>query len=243
MNFTYDAYRKMLNGLRSHGYEFADYVTCDDYERCVILRHDIDISIDSALEMAILEAGQNVRSTYFVLLTSEFYNVAARGNKEKLLKIKELGHDVGLHFDELNYEQNLSAGGVIRNIKKEADLLENILGVEIKSVSMHRPSKMTLEADYDLSPLINSYGRKFFKNYKYLSDSRMRWRENVNEIIEYERYAKLHILTHAFSYNSTEKSLQKNISDFVNSGNKDRYRIMARNITDMDSIMKQEEII
>ena len=120
MNFTYGAYKEMLNSLRDHGYKFADYINCDDYERCVILRHDIDDSVECALKMAQIEAAEKVKSTYFVLLTSEFYNVASKANKEKILEIKELGHDIGLHFDELNYEQNISAGGVVAYDKKRS---------------------------------------------------------------------------------------------------------------------------
>lgn len=46
-------------------------------------------------------------------------------------------------------------------IFQEIGILEEILQTDIKSVSMHRPSKETLEADYDLSPVTNSYGKNF----------------------------------------------------------------------------------
>ena len=44
----------------------------------MISRHDIDYSIEKAVELAALEAEENVKSTYFVLLSSEFYNLAAK---------------------------------------------------------------------------------------------------------------------------------------------------------------------
>ena len=48
--------------------------------------------------------------------------------------------------------------------------------------------------------MINSYGQTFFHDFKYLSDSRRRWREPVEEIIRSGTYDRLHILTHAFWY-------------------------------------------
>ena len=111
MNFTYNSYVTMLSALGKNGYVFTNYHTCDIYKRCVILRHDIDTSLEKAVELAKLEAQQGVRSTYFVLLSSGFYNVMSKGTREKIKEIQNMGHDIGLHFDELNYDKNLWGGG------------------------------------------------------------------------------------------------------------------------------------
>ena len=197
--------------------------------------------IDKAVQLAKLEAELGVKSTYFVLLSSEFYNVMAKESREKIKEIQTAGHEIGLHFDELNYKKN-PVGGVKPLIFQEIGILEEILQTDIKSVSMHRPSKETLEADYDLSPVINSYGKKFFKEFKYVSDSRRRWREDVMEIIQSGKYDKLHILTHAFWYHDKEKDLKTTIKEFVNQGSIDRYHILDKNITDLKSILGEEEI-
>lgn len=55
MQFTYDAYKGLLEKLKSHGYQTANYTNWDHYDRCVILRHDIDNDIEKAVEMASLE--------------------------------------------------------------------------------------------------------------------------------------------------------------------------------------------
>lgn len=239
MQFTYDAYRSLIRILRENDYVFADYITCDDLKKSVILRHDIDYSIEKAVELAALEAEENVKSTYFVLLSSEFYNLAAKENKDKILQINRLGHDVGLHFDELNYDDDCKKN-VPKLILKEVQMLEDLLQIEVKSVSMHRPSNGTLEADYDLYPYINSYGKKFFKQFKYVSDSRRRWREDVVNVIESGTYEKLHILTHAFWYHKEEKDLYTTIKDFIEQGKADRYYILDKNITDLKSILGEE---
>ncbi len=55
MRFTYKAYEDLLKALLEHGYHIADYHNWEQFERCVILRHDIDNDIDKAVELAALE--------------------------------------------------------------------------------------------------------------------------------------------------------------------------------------------
>ena len=96
--------------------------------------------------------------------------------------------------------------------------------------------------DYDLSPAINSYGNTFFKQFKYLSDSRMRWRENIEDIIEADIYKRLHILTHAFWYDKDSRDIKKTLFKFIKQGNSDRYDILGDNITDLKSLVKKDEV-
>ena len=236
MEFTYQAYMDMLTSLKDNGYENADYFTSENFEKCAVLRHDIDMSIDKALQLAKLEASAGVKSTYFVLLGTHFYNIAERENRQKLIEIKELGHDIGLHFDELNYPASTDVEAAILN---EASVMEQLLGVEIKTVSMHRPSKETLAANYQLKgELVNSYGSIFFNSYKYVSDSRMRWREDVMDIIKSNAFPKLHILTHAFWYNDEELPIGEILRLFIANAGKERYSALHDNLTDLDSIIE-----
>ena len=236
MNFTFQAYKNLLNMLKRNGYEYADYLSNDNYEQCVILRHDIDMSIDKALEFARIESSMGAKSTYFVLLGTHFYNIAERSNREKITEIRDLGHDIGLHFDELNYPEETD---IEPAIIEEAHIMEQLLGFQIRTVSMHRPSQKTLDANFHLNgEIVNSYSDKYFKSFKYLSDSRRRWRENVEDVIRSKAYPKLHILTHAFWYNKDELTLQESCKRFIITANDDRYNALADNITDLESIMK-----
>lgn len=85
--------------------------------------------------------------------------------------------------------------------------------------------------------MINSYGQTFFHDFKYLSDSRRRWREPVEEIVASGRYDRLHILTHAFWYHQQEEPIEVTVRRFISSANQERYRQMEENITDLASIM------
>lgn len=243
MEFTYVAYRKLLSLLREQDYMFRGYHDYWNASRCVILRHDIDNSLSQAVKLAELEAKEGVSSTWFVLLRTDFYNVASKAGQEALRHIQSLGHEIGLHFDEASYDPALGSDQVVENITKECGLLSALLGTEVSSVSMHRPSKTTLEADFAIPGIVNSYGKAFFHDFKYLSDSRRRWREPVLDIVCAGEYDRLHILTHAFWYHEKEEDIVETVGRFIRSANLERYRQMAENITDLPSIMGEEEVL
>lgn len=240
MHFTYEAYRNLIALLRQGGYTFTDYHRWQEEKRCVILRHDIDQSIEAALKLAQLEAKEDVCSTYFVLLTSDFYNVASAKSLQSLRAMHALGHEIGLHFDEVAYSSTGEPVEVL--IQREAEILSELCGFPITTVSMHRPSKDTLEKNLQVPGMINSYGQTFVKSFKYLSDSRRRWREPVLDIIKSGEYDRIHILTHAFWYHDQEATIEGTVKDYVNSGNKSRYATMKENIADLESIMAESEV-
>jgi len=242
MEFTYKRYADLINLLKSKGYYFCNYLNCDEYKKAVIFRHDIDTSLEKALEIAKLEYKYAIKSTYFVLLSTNFYNVFSKESDLILKKIIDLGHDIGLHFDEKRYyisnENELEYW-----VNREKHILELALNKEVKVVSMHRPSKWILENDIQFQELINTYSKKFFSNFKYLSDSRMHWREDVIEIIETEIYDKLHILTHPFWYSNEDESIKQKIEQFINNAKKDRYIYLKDNIRDIDQIVDEGELL
>jgi len=63
----------------------------------VLLRHDVDLSLDAALELAELEAELGAPATYFLMTESVFYNLASRQGEAALARLRALGHRVGLH--------------------------------------------------------------------------------------------------------------------------------------------------
>ena len=141
-------------------------------------------------------------------------------------------------FDEVAYgDTDVPVETLIR---READILSDILGTPVTTVSMHRPSKKTLESDLQIPGLVNSYGKTFFRDFKYLSDSRCRWREPVMDIIQSEEYARLHILTHAIWYHDEAQGIEATVKNFILSGNRERYIQMMNNITDLNSIVSED---
>ena len=241
MEFTYKAYSKLLELLRAHHYSFCNYQNYRDFDRCVIMRHDIDYNIEQAVRLAQAEADFGIQSTYFVLLSSDFYNPASKHMTDMLQQIRGMGHEVGLHFDEVAYE-GCSAEELPGLIRREAKLLGDICDFPIRCFSMHRPNRLTLEKDLQVEGLVNSYGQEFFRDFKYLSDSRRNWREPVLDIIRSGQYDKLHILTHAFWYGDEEETISDAVGRFVRSANLERYDQMAENIRSIEDILHRSEV-
>ena len=55
MAFTYQWYQRFLQELRAHGYRFRPFSASIGYGD-IVLRHDMDLSVDAAVTMAHIEA-------------------------------------------------------------------------------------------------------------------------------------------------------------------------------------------
>ncbi len=242
MKFTYKAYENMILNLIKKNYEISDYNNYQEKNKAVILRHDVDNSLKKALEMAKLENKLNVSATYFILLSTDFYNPASKKSTEIIKEIIKLGGKIGLHFDEQKYQVETKED-LIKYVRYEADILSKIIDKKIDVVSMHRPSKKFLEMNLEIPEMINSYQKEFFEDFKYVSDSRMNWRENVEEIIESNNFNKLHILIHPFWYEEKENIMKNKLERFLKVSVIERYNSLENNFRDLESVISKEEII
>lgn len=226
----------------------ANYFDYGKVVRPCILRHDVDFSLKKAYDFAQMEAEENISSTYFILITSDFYNILSKNNKEYITGILRGQHHIGLHFDEMRYEKDLCASICLEEkieklkgyIVQEAMLLQNIIGEEVNCVSMHRPSDWVLDADVQIDGMVNSYEKKFFLDFKYLSDSRMHWREDIDSIVSEKRSGALHILTHPFWYSEEEKSIEAHIDGLLKTSIRNTYDTLDANFRDLDKVLKRE---
>ncbi len=217
MEFTYDAYIKLMKALREKGYTPIRF--CDvskDIERPAIIRHDIDVDLQEALTMAQYEYKMGIKATYFVLLTSEYYNLLAKDSIYAAKSILKLGHEIGLHFDITAYGKEVSILEIDKAVKYEIALMEKVLDIKIKSISWHIPRKDLLGVHLDFTDecgLYNAYDPYFFEEYKYVSDSMMCWREPIEEYIENRKYTKIQILTHPIWYQENQYMTDQEILD------------------------------
>lgn len=243
MKFTYESYIGLIKKLMKGGYQFTGYREWRKTEKTVILRHDVDMCLEKAVRMSEVEkeliGGGGV---YFVLLTSDFYNVHSKHSKKCIHKIIQNGGAIGLHFDEDQYD--VSTKEELRAlIIKELETLSDIIGVKVDAVSMHRPSEKILSADIDIPGAINSYASCYFKQMKYLSDSRRHWREDVDGIVSSSEYSHLHILTHPFWYaEGEEKSLYNTLKEAVLNASVEYYDHLNDNFRDLGTELPKMEI-
>jgi len=143
--------------------------------------------------------------------------------------------------DEANYSIETKEN-LVHYVQKEISIMSQGLGMEIKTVSMHRPSKWVLEADVRFNTVVNSYGKEFFNEFKYLSDSRMHWREDVYQIIVSNAYERLHILTHPIWYGTKESTMQEQLKDFIRVQKYNCYDAMRDNIRNLEEVLLKADI-
>lgn len=244
--FTYLWYEYLINQIYENGYNIANYHNYNIIDKPCILRHDIDMDLKKAADFAGVEAkarlGSNVKATYFILLSSDFYNPFSTESLRSIDKILSYGNDIGLHFDEQKYDLQSNSLTIQDYVEEELELLGRLLGLKIRVVSMHRPSKATLEGNYHFATAINSYSEEYFQCFKYLSDSRMNWRENAFEVIQSKKYDKLHILTHPFWYSKVEENTRSKLLGFINRACTDRYGWVTNNFRDIEEFINLEEV-
>jgi hypothetical protein len=239
LHFTYDSYSKLVSLLLDNDYKIVNYHNCDNFNRVAILRHDVDIDLAKALDFAEFEHSLGVTSTYFLLLSSNFYNINSKRSQDMIHQIQNLGHAVGLHFDEKNYPIKSKADFEIY-AKKEIDLFKQVVTGADKSLSMHRPSELALNGNFNLGDFVNSYSEKFFKEYKYVSDSRMNWREDIFTIIKNKVHQRLHILTHPIWYYRTEISMKEVLTRFLSRKNDEMYCELGQNVRDLSEVLPEQ---
>ena len=171
--FTLDHYRDLLRAARAGGYRFSHF---DHPPRRgdLLLRHDVDLSLDAALRMAALEAEEGASATYLLMTESVFYNLASTEGVGAAARLRELGHRVGLHA-----------------VYPTATLDERFDPV----VAWHNP-----DPEYMTAPIpgaVNVMQEGYFDPPTYRSDSNQRWRSGCpHEELRGGGFPWLQLLTH-----------------------------------------------
>lgn len=172
----------------------------------VILRHDIDFSLKYAIKLARLEAKNEIISSYFILLHSQFYNALEKKNMSLIREMSDLGHEIGLHYDTEALSN--STNKAVLQIKNEAKILGEIAGQEIKSVVQHNPTTSTKIDPKITSGFFDVMQSGMMNNHFYISDSVHNWRKGCmcNHVGKIE---KLLILTHPIWWHDVSMSTRK----------------------------------
>jgi len=172
-DFTLEAYAALLDQFKARGYQVRGYADAMPTQPHLILRHDLDMSIQAARVIADVEAERRMKAHYFVLLRTEMYNPWSARGRSDLGAIAAAGHNVGLHLDASLYPDDLDALDEACTI--ECDALSQIMGRAVTMVSLHRPHARLLGLKRSLGGRPHSYQPRFFSDIGYCSDSRGAW--------------------------------------------------------------------
>lgn len=213
VTFSFDWYESFLRAIQVEGYAFGQYgepIT----PGTVLLRHDVDLSVDRARRMAEIEADLGVRSTYFVLVASPLYNVLDHETRETLRAIADLGHDIGLHFSTHQYwaptEVPAADEPITERVGDERATLSTVVD-PVETVSFHIPPEAVLRREFDAFP--STYEPRFFTEIEYYGDSDQRWRDETPRPTEFGD--KTQVLVHPGLWGETDDPFQRRVREGV----------------------------
>jgi len=211
MKFSYDYLKRFYNHLKTLG----NIVPMKKWQtdNAIILRHDVDLSVPAAYQMACFEKTLSIRSTFFFLVTAHSYNPFSEFNRPLIRTMADWGFEIGLHFDPTIY------GGIHRSelqnkVEFEAGMLEAISGQQVESISLHNPS---VHGQYpEFTGFNNAYDKRFFSDAQYLSDSRMHFRNKDPFTFTQEaRLRPLQVLLHPLHFNDNDTCYPEIYSNYL----------------------------
>lgn len=175
-SFNLFGYSELIKSLVDFGCAFRS-VSCIGFPRSkdVFLRHDVDFSLELALPVAEVEREFGVRSCYYVLLSGP-YNPCSAASINAMRKLREMGHEIGLHYDLSLYPDKPVHAR--ERLEKEVSFLQELSGGEVSTIVMHEPSRGHKDFFLDVPGYINpTYFQKTNPDLLYVSDSCRAWRD------------------------------------------------------------------
>lgn len=180
-DFTYNDLRLIYDKLRIRNLNCLKFGDLADTPAApptyFLIRHDLDYSLSKATELAHRERDWGYRSTYFVLLSCDHYNLLSREGTKAVRELAGLGHEVGLHYDV----QVMVDRGTDMNIQLEFELsvLADICGRPVRSIAMHNPSIYGDDPFAGVKFVVNAYRKDIIEEGGYYSDSAGAWRDHA----------------------------------------------------------------
>jgi len=221
-DFSYTHYIETLNEIKKNQ-NFTNFKSSSSND--IILRHDVDSSLELALKIAKIENDLSISSTFFILFHSELYNPFSPSSSKIISQLRSLGHEIGLHYN----------GSIISQIKKDpSDVIKNEIkafeehfGTSISVVSAHDPS-ISKKLEINLPEgVVDAYSEKYTVQRKYLSDSVQHWRAGCF-CKHYKNNNSMQVLTHPIWWTEDNKGWEEIMKSFVG-GESDNHKIQVEN--------------
>jgi len=207
LDFNLENYHTLLRQLQGL-YNICNFQNYREAtEPLVVLRHDIDVCLESALKIAEIDSEFGVSSAFFMLHSSPFYNLLSSETVEVVKKISGLGHEIGFHYD-------CSLFGLVKDKKglliKMIDVFEMLCEVKVTSIACHNLSLTSEDYFSGISEYINAYPLAIKENMLYLSDSTAVWRKGALEKL-FTPSPKVQLLLHPLYWNREKYQGRKQI--------------------------------
>ena len=206
-----ESYIDLMKLLNDNEYATVKYNEIEMYDKYIIIRHDVDIDLNYAYKMALIEHQHSCKSTFFIMLHNPLYNTLTKDCILILKKILELGHSIGLHFDPTFYDIK-TENELINKVKYEVNTFSYFLNNKVNYISFHQPLPEYLNKDYFIKDIFESvYNSKYFTDIRYISDSMGQWREeSIIDLIRKNKTRKIQFLSHPALWFNSNKLILKN---------------------------------
>lgn len=187
VEMTYENYERILEMALDAHLVFLTHTAYLLKEECGVLpdkvfvmRHDIDLDrdVEKSVELARIEAARGVYATYFVRVHDPEYNVFDYRSYLNIQRIIELGHEIGLHSEALDFASAVEEPPEFV-LEKEIAVLEVLFGIKINGAACHGDISQHNNLDFwhkrspqDFGLLYEVYHRAFgfFWASKYISN-------------------------------------------------------------------------
>jgi hypothetical protein len=208
--FSLEHYRELLEAAKAGGYRFAGF---DEPPQAgdLLLRHDVDLSLDAAVKMAEIEAAAGAWSTWFLMTRSVFYNLDSSEGKRAIARLHELGGRIAHH-------------AVWPNVDLD-DRFEPV-------VAWHNPDAEFMSAAVDGAT--NVMAPPWFDAEHYRSDSNQNWRHGCpHDELERGEFEWLQLLIHPEIWVYDGQSMAETMGSFLDADRAARLELLRGDRIDL----------
>lgn len=213
MDFTHENYATILDLLIKRGFIFSPlrgYFSQGFHaQRLALLRHDVDYNAKRALAFALIEAERGVKATYYFRAP----HFRRSFNAEIMKEIESLGHEVGYHYETLDFcKGDFDAAVQLFNLEVEEFRKH---GFNISTICPHgnpriRKRNYKTNGDilsYDTSLLLrngllgDAYESVDFDDLIYISDVGVRFKsignaKDLKRLLQKDPFMRMYFLIH-----------------------------------------------
>jgi hypothetical protein len=209
-DFSLRHYGELLEAATAGGYRFAGFDRAPEAGD-LLLRHDVDLSLDAALAMAELEAAAGASSTWFLMTRSVFYNLDSSAGERAVERLQALGHRVAHHA-----------------VWPVIDVDERFEPV----VAWHNPDPEYMSAP--IEGAANVMAAPWFDRERYRSDSNQRWRQGCpHEELARGAFDWLQLLVHPEIWAFDGATMRETMESFLDADRAARLELLREDRIDL----------
>jgi hypothetical protein len=210
-DFSVAHYRELLAAAQAGGYAPAGFDR-PPHAGDLILRHDVDLSLDAASRMAEVEAEAGVWSTWFLMTRSVFYNLDSAEGAQAIERLRALGHRIAHH-------------GVWPDIDLD--------GRFERVVAWHNPDPEYIHVPIDGA--VNVMEPPFFDAAHYRSDSNQRWRNGCpHDQLAAGEFEWLQLLIHPEIWMFEGSTMRETMESMLDAERSARLELLRHDRIDLD---------